>query len=258
MKLQCTIRAYDIRCDVTQEKINAAILANALGSKLELSGVHEAKVVTVSYSLLLSEGAYKFERDLKKFVRKVNNKEPDEHGNVNIEIPDTQLQSDWNQEDVNAKDYIKNKPNIEELQKQPDWNQKDENAKDFIKNKPNIEELQKQADWEQDDEDAKDFIKNKPTIPSTANDIPFDDEEEYDDGSIGNKVAKLLKESQDIKPITQEQYDAIEDKGFKLYFIADEDGLLFIYYGDTIIARRKDDDETITNVFPLVFPIVFG
>lgn len=47
------------------------------------------------------------------------------------------VQSDWNQTDATASDYIKNKPTISE-QVQADWNQTNATAKDYIKNKPTI------------------------------------------------------------------------------------------------------------------------
>lgn len=72
------------------------------------------------------------------------------------------VQSDWNQTDTSASDYIKNKPAISE-QVQANWNQTNTTAKDYIKNKPNIGE-QVQADWNQTSTTAKDYIKNKPTI----------------------------------------------------------------------------------------------
>lgn len=80
-------------------------------------------------------------------------------------IPDAQIQSDWNQDTVTAKDYIKNKPTIPDAQIQSDWDQTNTNAKDYIKNKPTIPDAQIQSDWEQSNTNAKDYIKNKPTIP---------------------------------------------------------------------------------------------
>ncbi len=47
------------------------------------------------------------------------------------------VQSDWNQTDATASDYIKNKPTISE-QVQADWNQTNATVKDYIKNKPTI------------------------------------------------------------------------------------------------------------------------
>lgn len=46
------------------------------------------------------------------------------------------VQSDWNQSDNTADDYIKNKPTIPAAQIQSDWNQGDNTALDYIKNKP--------------------------------------------------------------------------------------------------------------------------
>ena len=59
-----------------------------------------------------------------------------------------------------------------EVNVQSDWNQSDSSADDFIKNKPTIPPAQIQSDWNQTDNTAKDFIKNKPTIPDISN-IPI-------------------------------------------------------------------------------------
>ena len=55
---------------------------------------------------------------------------------VNGEPVVPQVQSDWNQNDSAAVDYIKNKPTIPSAQVQSDWNQNDTEAVDYIKNKP--------------------------------------------------------------------------------------------------------------------------
>ena len=47
------------------------------------------------------------------------------------------VQSDWNQTDTTASDYIKNKPTISE-QVQVDWNQTNIHDKSYIKNKPKV------------------------------------------------------------------------------------------------------------------------
>ena len=47
------------------------------------------------------------------------------------------VQSDWNQTDATASDYIKNKPTISE-QVQANWNQTNIYDKSYIKNKPNV------------------------------------------------------------------------------------------------------------------------
>ena len=53
-------------------------------------------------------------------------------------IPAAQIQSDWEQSDNTAKDYIKNKPSIPAAQVQADWNESDNTKADYIKNKPTI------------------------------------------------------------------------------------------------------------------------
>lgn len=55
------------------------------------------------------------------------------------------VQSDWNQTDSTASDYIKNKPTISE-QVQVDWNQTNTTAKDYIKNKPTLVGQKKRPD----------------------------------------------------------------------------------------------------------------
>jgi hypothetical protein len=52
-------------------------------------------------------------------------------------IPAAQIQVDWNQTNISATDYIRNKPTII-APVQSDWTQSDVNALDFIKNKPTI------------------------------------------------------------------------------------------------------------------------
>ena len=49
-----------------------------------------------------------------------------------------QVQADWNQNDSEAVDYIKNKPTIPSTQVQADWNQTTSTGSDYIKNKPSI------------------------------------------------------------------------------------------------------------------------
>ena len=53
----------------------------------------------------------------------------------------TQVQADWDQDDDEAVDYIKNKPSIPAAQIQSDWNQSSSSAVDYIKNKPTIPTL---------------------------------------------------------------------------------------------------------------------
>ena len=53
---------------------------------------------------------------------------------------------------------------IEEVTSQADWNQNDSEAVDYIKNKPTIPSAQVQADWSQTTSTESDYIKNKPAI----------------------------------------------------------------------------------------------
>ena len=53
-----------------------------------------------------------------------------------ITPPEPQKQADWNQNDSEAVDYIKNKPTIPSTQVQADWNQTTSTESDYIKNKP--------------------------------------------------------------------------------------------------------------------------
>lgn len=53
---------------------------------------------------------------------------------------------------------------------QSDWNQNDSTAADYIKHKPTIPAAQVQANWSQTDPTAPDYIKNK---PSTASGVGF-------------------------------------------------------------------------------------
>lgn len=86
------------------------------------------------------------------------------------------VQSDWNQKNSEAKDYIKNKPTIpSEVTEQTvsGWGfTKNTGNSNFsgnyndLTNKPTIPNAQIQSDWNQDDSTAKDYIKNKPTIPT--------------------------------------------------------------------------------------------
>lgn len=61
-------------------------------------------------------------------------------------IPAAQIQSDWEQSDNTAKDYIKNKPSIPAAQVQADWNESDNTKADYIKNKPTIPDISGKED----------------------------------------------------------------------------------------------------------------
>ena len=85
-------------------------------------------------------------------------------GFITLSDVPAQVQSDWNQSDNTAVDYIKNKPTIPAAQVNADWNAVSGVAE--ILNKPTIPAAQVQSDWNQSDNTAVDYIKNKPTIPA--------------------------------------------------------------------------------------------
>ena len=69
---------------------------------------------------------------------------------------------------------LADKPTIPAAQIQSDWNQSDSSAVDFIKNKPTIPAAQIQSDWNQSSNESADFIKNKPTnVSSFTNDAGY-------------------------------------------------------------------------------------
>ena len=101
------------------------------------------------------------------------------------------VQSDWNQSNSGALDYIKNKPTIPSAQIQSDWDQANSAAVDYIKNKPQEESFTTgpllpgsgvsfrtsgdstyidcsgagvQSDWTESDPVEPDYIKNKPIL----------------------------------------------------------------------------------------------
>lgn len=99
------------------------------------------------------------------------------------------VQSDWNQSDNTADDFIKNKPSIPTAlsdltddsthrlvtdTEKSTWNGKSDFSGSYndLTDKPTIPDAQIQSDWNQTDNTAKDYIKNKPTIPDISN-IPI-------------------------------------------------------------------------------------
>ena len=69
-------------------------------------------------------------------------------------------QADWNQTDITAKDFIKNKPSLATVATSGSYND--------LTNKPSIPAAQIQSDWNQANTSAVDYIKNKPTIPAAV------------------------------------------------------------------------------------------
>lgn len=59
------------------------------------------------------------------------------------------------------------------------------------------------------------------------------------------------------EPISIEEYVSITTKENRLYFVTNKEGALqFIYYNETLIAKRGDTSSM--SGFPLVFPYVFN
>ena len=102
-------------------------------------------------------------------IKTINNQSILGSGNLSI----TQAQSDWNQSDNTAADYIKNKPSIPAEQIQSDWNQDNTLAKDYIKNKPTIPAAQVQTDWNASTGMGQ--ILNKPTLATVATSGSYND-----------------------------------------------------------------------------------
>lgn len=76
--------------------------------------------------------------------------------------------------------HLLNTPTIPAAQIQSDWNQANNEALDYIKNKPTIPAAQIQSDWNQSNSAALDFIKNKPTIPDTPQMVECTFDDSYD------------------------------------------------------------------------------
>lgn len=91
-------------------------------------------------------------------IKTINNQSLLGSGNITIQGGGgSAVQSDWNQSDSTADDYIKNKPSLADVATSGSYND--------LSNKPTIPDAQIQADWNQTTSTAKDYIKNKPTIP---------------------------------------------------------------------------------------------
>ena len=76
------------------------------------------------------------------------------------------VQSDWNQNDDEALDYIKNKPTIPSLSGYATEEYVDEHVSGKLDSSAYTAPVQ--SDWNQNDDTQLDYIKNKPTIPSLS------------------------------------------------------------------------------------------
>ena len=75
-------------------------------------------------------------------------------------VPAAQVQSDWNQTNSQAVDFIKNKPSLASVATSGNYAD--------LNNKPTIPNPQVQSDWSQSNSNAVDYIKNKPSIPDVS------------------------------------------------------------------------------------------
>lgn len=100
-------------------------------------------------------------------------------------IPAEQIQSDWNQSNTSAKDYIKNKPTIPDSlsdlsddsthrvvtdTEKSTWSAKSDFSGSYndLTDKPTIPAAQVQSDWSEADDTKVDYIKNKPSLATVA------------------------------------------------------------------------------------------
>ena len=77
--------------------------------------------------------------------------------------PIGQIQSDWNQSNSSAVDYIKNKPTIPAAPVQSNWNETDNSSLAYIQNKPSIPAAPVQSNWNESDNSSLAYIQNKPS-----------------------------------------------------------------------------------------------
>lgn len=141
------------------------------------------------------------------------------------------VQADWDEDDPNAPDFIKNKPTIPPAPGTLDTNNEDsqpvsENESlggdvklhkisktgsysDLV-NKPNIPSAQVQSDWDEADDTRPDFIKNKPTIPAA---------QIQSDWGQSNSEAKDFIKNKPTIPAAQVQSDWSESDSEKKSFI---------------------------------------
>ena len=119
-------------------------------------------------------------------IKTINNQSILGSGNLSI----AQVQSDWNQDNTGAADYIKNKPTIPAAQVQSDWNAV--SGMGQILNKPTLATVatsgsyndltdkpsvpgQVQSDWTESDTTSSAYIQHKPTLATVATSGSYND-----------------------------------------------------------------------------------
>lgn len=182
------------------------------------------------------------------------------------------VKPDWNAASGTAAEIL-NKPTIPAAQVQSDWNQSDNSAVDYIKNKPAIPSAQVQSDWNQSDDMAVDYIKNKPDaivnipfVPSTKNDgtvirgIVQDYDGNWYDGVILNDsiwLASNLKTTHyaDGTAVTYGDTTYATDTAYYYYpdreeTNVDDYGLLYNWYATTGGVSSTDNPSGIQGIAP--------
>lgn len=112
----------------------------------------------------------------------------------NIEIPDTQVQADWNQTDTDAVDYIKNKPQGLATESY---------VESYVQEKIDAIEIpdiadQVQANWEENDEASKAYVQNRPfyvdhyIVPQTT--LQFE-KSSYNNNYKSSSLASVITEN---------------------------------------------------------------
>jgi len=77
-----------------------------------------------------------------------------------IQAIPSQVQSDWQQNDTTAPDYIKHRPSLPSAQIQSDWTQTNSNEVDYIKHKPSLSAVATSGSYND--------LSNKPTLATVA------------------------------------------------------------------------------------------
>lgn len=116
-------------------------------------------------------------------------------GDLTVGGGDVNVQSDWNQSDSTADDYIKNKP--QNIVTDASYVHTDNNYTTTEKNKlAGIEagaKVNVQSDWDQSDSTADDYIKNKPTIPTVPTNVgAFTNDANYISGPSQSSQDNIL------------------------------------------------------------------
>jgi hypothetical protein len=126
-----------------------------------------------------------YENDYENLINKPSINDTELNGDLSLEDLGivNNVQPNWEQDDTEAEDYIKNKPdipeNLSDLNDDADhrtvsdtekttWDNKSNFSGSYndLTDKPVIPDAQIQSDWGQNDNTKADFIKNKPVIPS--------------------------------------------------------------------------------------------